>query len=128
MSPPLTCWTNCVTEPHGFLDDPAAIVCFTRWVRRLGAGDRNIGEASVFAVAELSDGIALTDDREATRVGRAHDLEVHGTIWLLASACRAKKLAEAGASALIDLLRATGHRLPCTGSQFPSYARRHGLL
>lgn len=94
----------------------------------MGAGDRNIGEASVFAVAELSDGIALTDDREATRVGRAHDLEVHGTIWLLASACRAKKLAEAGASALIDLLRATGHRLPCTGSQFPSYARRHGLL
>lgn len=110
------------------LEQPTEVRSFADWVRRLGAGSRDLGEASVFAVAEVHGDIALTDDRNATRVGRKHGLAVHGTIWLLAGACRAGKLAEGGASALIDSLRQTGHRLPCTGPEFPSFARRFGLL
>jgi predicted nucleic acid-binding protein len=110
------------------LDRLEEVMRFAAWVRRLGTGGRDMGEASVFAVAEMYGDIALTDDRDATRVGRRYGLEVHGTIWLLAGACRAGKLTEANASTLIDMLRQTGHRLPCTGSEFPSFARRFNLL
>ncbi|GAB3810441.1 hypothetical protein [Micromonospora zhanjiangensis] len=110
------------------LDTLAEIKCFMKWATRLGAGDRDLGEASVIAAAELRAGVALTDDRDATRVARKYGADVHGTIWLLARACRDGKLAEFGAGNLIDALRATGARLPCTGAEFGGYARRHGLL
>src|SRR2546421_6486013 len=86
------------------------------------------GEASVFAAAELHGATAITDDREAVRVARTYGLDVHGTIWLLAGACRDSKLPEPAAGNLIDALRSTGMRLPCTGAEFPDYARRYGLL
>jgi predicted nucleic acid-binding protein len=84
--------------------------------------------ASVFAAAEQLGATAITDDRKAAKVGRFYRLDVHGTIWLLAGACREGKLVPAAAGSLIDALRATGHRLPCTGAGFPGYARQHGLL
>ncbi|GAA4565648.1 hypothetical protein GCM10023176_14240 [Micromonospora coerulea] len=110
------------------LDQPAELQCFAVWVRRIGAGARDMGEATVFAAADIHGGIAITDDRDATRVGRAHGLSVHGTIWLLAGGCGAGKLTEIDAGAIIDALRQTGHRLPCTGTEFPAFARRYGLL
>ncbi|MEV0807411.1 hypothetical protein [Micromonospora sp. NPDC050200] len=110
------------------LDHSAEIRCFADWVRRIGAGARDMGEASVFAAAEIHGGVAITDDRDATRVGRAYGLSVHGTIWLLAGWCGTGKLTEPGAGAIIDALRQTGHRLPCTGMEFPAFARRYGLL
>src|SRR4051794_20647730 len=110
------------------LDSLDEIRRFATWVRRIGAGERDVGEASVLATAELRGGTAVSDDREAALVGRRHGLDVHGTIWLLAGACRGGKLTPAGAGSLIELLRATGLRLPCTGAEFPDYARRHGLL
>lgn len=110
------------------LDTLNEIRCFTKWATRIGAGDRDLGEASVIAAAELRGGIAITDDREATRVARAHEAEVHGTIWLLARACRDGKQTAVSTGNLIDALRSTGARLPCTGAQFPDFARRHKLL
>jgi predicted nucleic acid-binding protein len=101
---------------------------FATWSGRIGSGDRDQGEASVFAVAELRSGTAITDDREAVRVARTYGLDVHGTIWLLSGACRDGKLSEPAAGNLLDALRATGLRLPCTGAEFPRYARQHGLL
>ena len=82
----------------------------------------------MFAVADLRSATAITDDREAVRVARTYGLNVHGTIWLLAGACRDGKLSEPAAGNMLDALRATGLRLPCTGAEFPSYARQHGLL
>jgi predicted nucleic acid-binding protein len=110
------------------LDQPVELRCFADWIRRIGAGSRDMGEASVFAAADLRRAVAITDDRDATRVGRAHGLSVHGTIWLLAGGCGAGKLTETGAGAIIDALRQTGHRLPCTGTEFPGFVRRHGLM
>jgi predicted nucleic acid-binding protein len=55
---------------------------FTIWAGRLGSGTRDLGEASVLAVAEELDAIALIDERSATRVGRSHGVDVHGTLWL----------------------------------------------
>lgn len=110
------------------LDTLTEITCFVRWAQRIGAGERDLGEASVLAAAELRGGIAITDDREAVRVGRAHGATVHGTVWLLAGSCRNGKLAEVAAGNLVDALRESGLRLPCTGAEFPQYARRHSLL
>ncbi|MEV4384111.1 hypothetical protein AB0J68_00030 [Micromonospora sp. NPDC049580] len=110
------------------LDTITEIRCFSDWVRRIGADRRDVGEASVFAAAEIHGGTAVTDDRIATKVGRAYGLEVHGTIWLLADRCRSGRLTEVNAGAIIDALRETQHRLPCTGAEFPSYARKAGLL
>lgn len=109
-------------------DTPAEVARFAEWALRIGAEDRDFGEASVFAAAELRAGIAITDDRRAVAVARARRLKVHGTIWLLARACRAGKLSEHGAGSLIDALRETGHRLPCTGPEFPDFARSCKLL
>jgi predicted nucleic acid-binding protein len=110
------------------LDNLDRLRRFTLWTNRVGAGTRNLGEASVLAVAEELGAVALIDERDATRVGRAHGVDVHGTIWLLAGACRDGKLTEVGASNLVDALSATGMRLPCTGADFPRYASAHGLL
>ena len=62
------------------LDEINEIQLFAKWSRLIGTSERNHGEASVFAVSELLDGVALTDDQKATKVARANGLEVHGTI------------------------------------------------
>jgi predicted nucleic acid-binding protein len=110
------------------LNNVADLDLFADWTRRVGAGTYNTGEASVFAVAEKLRGIAITDDTEATRVARNHGLEVHGNLWILARSCCEGKTTVAGASTMVDMLRATGLRLPCTGAGFESWARRYGLL
>lgn len=53
---------------------------------------------------------------------------MHGTIWLLATACRDGKLSEVAASNLVDALGGAGMRLPCTGAEFSRFARDNGLL
>jgi predicted nucleic acid-binding protein len=110
------------------LDTLDEISGFVRWVDRIGSGERDLGEASVFAAAELRSATAITDDQEAVRVARTYGLDTHGTIWLLAGSCRDGKLSEPAAGNLIDALRTTGLRLPCTGAEFAGYARQHGLL
>jgi len=109
-------------------ETPGDVALFARWALRIGATDRDFGEASVFTATELLGGIAITDDRRAVAVARAAGVKVHGTIWLLARACRDGKLSQHGAGSLIDALRATDHRLPCTGTEFPDFARRNKLL
>jgi predicted nucleic acid-binding protein len=114
----------------GGLDDSMdELRSFIRWSRLVGdKKDRNLGEASVFALAELRSATAITDDDDAKRVAKRHGLHVHGTLWLLAAACRDGKLTETGAANLVDLLRSTGHTLPCTGPEFPAWCRLHQLL
>lgn len=114
-----------VVEPLCGLEDLRA---FSDWSSRLGAGVRGRGEASVFAVAERTGGIAICDDQDAVRVGRKYRISVHGTLWLLCRACGAGKLTEGQAGRLVDELTAHGMRLPCTGAQFSRWARRVGLL
>lgn len=109
------------------LDSLHEIRCFAKWVRRVGSSERDLGEASVFSAAELAGGMAITDDQAAVAVGRAHGLEVHGTVWLLACAVRTGKLNEVAAGNIVDGLRETGMRLPCTGASFGGFVRRNGV-
>jgi predicted nucleic acid-binding protein len=110
------------------LESDEELRLFLRWSTRLGAGRRDLGESSVFACAEYLGAMAITDDRDATRAGRHYGLAVHGSLWLLAGACNDGKLTEQAAGAIIDALRETAARLPCTGPEFPTWARRNGLL
>ena len=109
-------------------DNMTELRLFLEWVERIGKGDRNLGEASVLALAQLKGGVAITDDGDARRVARKHRIQVHGSIWLLARACQQQKMTEVAAGNIINQLRQTGHRLPCTGDEFPRFARRTGLL
>lgn len=110
------------------LDALDELSCFVKWANRLGSQQRDLGEASILAAAELRNGIAVTDDRDATVVGRRYGAAVHGTIWLLAAACLGGKLTTVAAGSIVDSLRVQGARLPCTGAEFPAFAGRHGLL
>lgn len=110
------------------LDSVPEIRLYEKWLLRVSSQGRDEGEASVFAIAERHERTAITDDQTATRVARSYGLEVHGTIWLLARACGTGRLTESGAGSLVDALRGTGHRLPCTGAEFPAFARRYKLL
>jgi predicted nucleic acid-binding protein len=110
------------------LDTLAELACFVRWTQRLGSGDRNLGEASVFTASELLQAMAISDDQDAVRVGRRYGLAVHGTLWLLSLACRDGKLTEVNVANLIDALKETGMRLPCSGSEYSGWARGKGLL
>ena len=112
----------------GSLATDAELAALLAWVQLVGSGNHDLGEASVFAFAEIHGAIAVTDDRAATRVARKFGLKVHGTLWLVAGFHADGKLTEHAASVLIESLRAVGLHLPCTGSQFPAWAKAHGLL
>jgi predicted nucleic acid-binding protein len=112
-------------DPLDTIDD---LQRFADWKSRVGADEFHTGEASVFAVAEKVHGIAVTDDTEAVRVARRYGLEVHGNLWILAKSCRDGKTTLAGAATIVDMLQASGLRLPCTGAGFEHWALRNGLI
>jgi hypothetical protein len=99
-------------------------------LRRGAAAHPELTEVDVgdwLAVAQLDtfDEIAIF----ATWAGRIGSGERdQGEASVLAGACRDGKLSEPTAGNLLDTLRTTGLRLPCTGAEFPSFAREHGLL
>lgn len=114
-----------VPYPFDTLD---RLLLLDKWAGRVVANDRNWGEAGVLAAAEDLAATALIDDRSATRTGLAYNIDVHGTLWLLAEACKDGRLTEALAMTLVDDLGREGMRLPATGAQFPRWARSNGLL
>ena len=113
---------------RGELSTDAELLMFARWATLIGSGTHDLGEASVFAFAEVNGYLSVIDDRPATKVGRAHGLDVHGSLWLIGGFCRADKLTEHAASRMVDALRGVGARLPCTGNEFSHWARQQGLL
>ncbi|MEU7909879.1 hypothetical protein [Microbispora bryophytorum] len=116
-------WLNILPQ-----DTDEELVAFQQWIDLLGAGDHDLGEASVFAAAEIHKLVAVTDDHDATKVGRNNGLEIHGTVWLLTRLHRLGKMTLVEICGHVDALRATGMRLPCTGSELPRWARDRGLL
>jgi hypothetical protein len=100
---------------------------FAEYARRLGAGPRNVGEASVLAWAEVNGAIAIVDDRAATNHGRERRVEVHGSLWLIWEGYRLGHLDRPSAEGLVDALRDTEVWFPCDGATFFDWARREGL-
>ncbi|SEG98059.1 Predicted nucleic acid-binding protein, contains PIN domain [Nonomuraea solani] len=110
-------------------DSVEELIAFDTWSQLLGTSDDyDKGEASIFAAAQIHGLVALTDDRDATKVGRANGLEIHGTIWLLTRLLGLGKMTLVEICNHVDALRASGMRLPCTGPELPGWARDRGLL
>ncbi len=101
---------------------------FSEYARRLGAGARNVGEASVLAWTEVNGGIAILDERAGTNQGRERGVEVHGTLWLVCLGYRSGRLDKSAATLLVDALRDAEAWFPCDGVTFFKWAEREGLL
>lgn len=104
------------------------LAVFAEYARVLGSGERDVGEASTLAWAEVNGAIAILDERAGTRRGRQRGVEVHGTLWLVAQGCRTNVLSDDRAASLVDGLSDTAAWFPCRGSEFVGWARSEGLI
>jgi len=109
-------------------DGLAELRAFAHYVRALGAGERDIGEASVLAWAEVNSGIAVIDERAGTQAAQARGVAVHGTLWLIANGLNVGELLLPEAERLVDQLRSIDARLPCSGAEFFEWAKAQGLF
>lgn len=109
------------------LDDLAV---FAEYVRVLGSGPRNVGEAETLTWAEKRGAIAVIDERAAVRCGRERDVEVHGTLWLIAEGYRASLLARNEVISLIDALADAEAWFPAEarGEDFFEWASQEGMI
>lgn len=111
------------------VDTTAGLAAFADYTRILGATGRHLGEAETLAWAEAHDAIAVVDERPGTLSGRERGVEVHGTLWLIAMACRSNLLARHEVTALIDALADAEAWFPAEarGDGFFDWAASHGL-
>nr|MDT0658951.1 hypothetical protein [Micromonospora sp. DSM 115978] len=93
-------------------DDLEELYLFGQYMNRLGNFERNAGEASVLAWAEVHAAAAYVDDQVACNVGRARGVRVHRTLQLVIAALRRGVFDEANAQALIEQLADTDARFP----------------
>jgi predicted nucleic acid-binding protein len=128
MHPPLADVRNAGWLEIVACDGLAELRAFAHYVRVLGAGERDIGEASVLAWAEVNSGIAVIDEPAGTQAAQARGVAVHGTLWLIANGLNAGELLMSEAERLVDQLRSTDARLPCSGAEFFEWAKAQGLL
>ena len=105
------------------------VIAFARYKAEFGGGpSRNNGEAAVLAWASEHDGVALVDERPATRAARRDGIDVHGTLWLIANGVRDGVLTREAAEAMVDDLIASEMKLPVDGAGFFAWAYEEGLL
>jgi predicted nucleic acid-binding protein len=105
------------------------IVKFAGYKTELGGGiERNNGESAVLAWTAVHGGIALIDERAATRIAKRDGIEVHGTLWLVTNGIRGDVLSKEVAARIIDQLRDTDMSLPVDGAGLLQWAEDQGLL
>jgi predicted nucleic acid-binding protein len=103
------------------------VIAFARYKAEFGGGaERNNGEAAVLAWVFVHGGVAIVDERPATRAAKG--LQIHGTLWLVTNGVREGKLSREAAEAMVDDLGATGMKLPVDGAGFFAWAYTEGLL
>lgn len=107
----------------------AELVAFARYKAELGGGpDKNVGEAAVLAWASVYGGIAIIDERAATRMAQRDGINAHGTLWLVANGVRSQRLTRSDAELIVDELASTDMTLPVDGAGFFAWAYEEGLL
>lgn len=98
-------------------DGLEVLYAFSAYMRRLGNDERNAGEASVLAWAEVNGGTAFVDEQAACNVARARGLSVRRTLNLIINAYRDKRMSAERAQQLVD-------RLVDEDARFPKAARQ----
>ena len=111
------------------LSDVHELSAFARYKTQLGGGSRkNTGEAAVLAWASVHGGVAIIDERAASRIAQRDHIRVHGSLWLVVQGVRQGELNRSAAETLVDELRATEMRLPIDGRELFAWAYEEGLL
>ncbi len=111
------------------LSDIAELAAFARFKTQLGGGRaENTGEAAVLAWTSVHGGVAIIDERAATRLAQLDGIDVHGSLWLVVGGIRNGVLDRSEAESLVDELRSTGMRLPTDGSGLFTWAAEQDLL
>lgn len=95
---------------------------------RVATTTHSKGEATVFAWAEVHGATAIVDDADARRVAQGYGLEVHGLLWVVATAVADGRWGESSAGAFVDQLLAAGARYPFEAGGFVEWASKQGLL
>ncbi len=106
----------------------AELKLFAWYAQRLGAGDHDIGEASVLAWAQAHGATPFTDDQAAYQAGREQGILPMRTLGLVCRGVRTGVLAEPEAAHLIGELHAGGARFPVPPGEFLAWARDRNLL
>ena len=105
------------------------LAVFARYKSQLGGGSKeNTGEAAVLAWASLHGGVAIIDERAASRIAQRDGILAHGSLWLVVQGVRQGELDRPAAETLVDELRATDMRLPINGRGLFAWAYGQGLL
>jgi hypothetical protein len=111
------------------IDALAALRVFNAYMRVLGEDERNVGEASILAWAEVTGSIAVVDDNAAVIAARARRVQVRRTLALLCDGLNRRLMTIEHACELVDeLISRGGARLPCKGADFPGWAEGKGLI
>jgi len=105
------------------------LAIFARYKTQLGGGiSENLGEAAVLALAKVHGGVAIIDERAASRIAQRDGIIAHGSPWLIVQGIRIGELDRSDAEQLVDELRDTGMRLPTSGNELFTWAQEQGLL
>lgn len=104
------------------------LIVLSEWVGRVSSATHSQGEATVLAWAERHGAVAIIDDAEARRVGQAHGLRVHGSLWVLARAVTDGRWSISSASSFADQLKSSGARYPFEIGGFEGWARKAKLI
>lgn len=105
------------------------LAIFARYKTQLGGGiSENLGEAAVLALAKVHGGVAIIDERAASRIAQRDGIIAHGSLWLIVQGIRIGELDRSDAEQLVDELRDTGMRLPTSGNELFTWAQENGLL
>ena len=104
------------------------LVAFSEYLRFLGGGPRNVGEAATLAWAEVHCAVAVLDDQTAVQLGRQRGVTVKRTLSLIATGVERGLLSDYEAVALVEDLIGGGARFPCDGREFITWCRAKGLL
>lgn len=105
------------------------LAAFARYKTQLGGGlKENTGEAAVLAWAAVRGGVAIIDDRAASRIARRDGIRFHNSLWLVVQGFQQGELDRSAAETLVDELRATDMRLPTDGRGLFAWAYEQELL
>ena len=111
------------------LSEVHELAAFARYKTQLGGGSKeNTGEAAVLAWASVHGGVAIIDERAASRLAQRDGTVSHGSLWLVVEGIRHGELERRAAEQLVDELRATDMRLPIDGRGLFAWAYEQGLL
>lgn len=117
-------WLETVT-----LSSLEELYTFAEYLRRLGSTQRNAGEASVLAWAEVNSANAFVDDQAAYNVARSRGVTVYRTLNIILRAYRADLFTESRAQELVNALVKAGSRFPSLAqTDLFGWARQEGLL